>query len=225
MSLRAGRVGVAPSEVDEQGHIVGGGGGGSSYTKAETDTLLAAKANKSTLTANSKEFNFAYDATTQKYGYKAGADGEFVPFEGAGGGQGLVLDNLITTGLTFEACSYVKGGYQIVDGILYIDITVIRTGSDSYIKGFPTPTAPLSYGTCYRNTPENVAQLDDFITSGGQYDNQSVGLTAAGSLNRYNTDPSSYRFIVIGNRVASTANSAAKSTKKSTKAKTKAVSK
>ena len=224
MSLRAGRVGVAPSEVDEAGHIVGGGGGGSSYTKAETDTLLATKANKSTLTANNKEFNFAYDATSQKYGYKAGADGEFVPFEGAGGGQGLVLDNLITTGLTFEACSYVKGGYQIVDGILYVDITVLRTGNDSYIRGFPVPLKPSSTGTCYRNTPENVAQLDDFITAGGDYDTSSATVRYTdGAINKYNTDPSAYRFVIIGNRVNSTTKAAAKSTKKSTK--TKAASK
>lgn len=223
MALKAGRVGVAPSEVDEQGHIVGGGGGGSSYTKAETDALLAAKANKSTLTANNKEFNFAYDATSQKYGYKAGADGEFVPFEGAGGGQGLVLDNLITTGLTFESCSYVKGGYQIIDGILYVDITVLRTGSDSFIRGFPSVIIPGSSGTCYRNTPENVAQLDDFITAGGQYDTNEAKITSSGAINKYQTDPSAYRFVIIGNRVASTSKTAAKSTKKSTK--TKAASK
>lgn len=38
MSLKAGRVGVAPSQVDAFGVIIaGGGGGGDSYTKAEAD--------------------------------------------------------------------------------------------------------------------------------------------------------------------------------------------
>lgn len=212
MSLRAGRVGVAPSEVDEQGHIIGGSGG-DSYTKAETDTLLAAKANKSTLTANSKEFNFAYDATTQKYGYKAGADGEFVPFEGAGGGQGLVLDELITTGLTFDGCSYVKGGYQIINGKLYIDITVLRTSSNSYIKGFPEVVTPHAKGCIFYNTPENVAQLDNFITGGGEYDTASIGLSATFQLYVYSSDPKAYRFVVIGDTVVTPTKAAKKSTK------------
>ena len=218
MALKAGRVGVAPSEVDEQGHIVGGGGGGDSYTKAETDTLLAAKANKSTLTANNKEFNFAYDATSQKYGYKAGADGEFVPFEGAGGGQGLVLDNLITTGLTFEGCTYVKGGYQIIDGTIYIDVTVTHTSNQSSnisISGFPALSTPAPSGCYWLNTIENVAQLDNFQTDGGQYSAYQQGINPVGSFSTYKTDPCSIRFVIIGGRVASTS----KSTKKSTKAK------
>lgn len=37
MALKPGRVGVAPSQVDLFGNIVGGGAGGDSYTKAEAD--------------------------------------------------------------------------------------------------------------------------------------------------------------------------------------------
>ena len=37
MALKPGRVGVAPSQVDLFGNIIGGGSGGDSYTKAEAD--------------------------------------------------------------------------------------------------------------------------------------------------------------------------------------------
>ena len=37
MSLKAGRVGVAPDQVDLFGKIIGGGSGGDAYTKAESD--------------------------------------------------------------------------------------------------------------------------------------------------------------------------------------------
>lgn len=37
MSLKAGRVGVAPDQVDLFGNIIGGGSGGDAYTKAESD--------------------------------------------------------------------------------------------------------------------------------------------------------------------------------------------
>lgn len=134
MALKAGRVGVAPSQVDMAGNIIGGGS--ESYTKAESDAKYATKTQ---LTANEKEFNFAYDATTQKYGYKAGATGEFHPFEeGGSGGIGWVTPpELITTGLIFNYFTYVKGGYQVVDDIVYVDLTVL-VNSKANLQGFPT---------------------------------------------------------------------------------------
>ena len=116
MSLKAGRVGVAPSEVDEAGHIIGGGTS-DAYTKAETDALLANKANKSYITANNKIFQFAYDSSTQKYGYKAGAQGEFHPFDGAGGVIGMNLPDAVMTGITYDTneFDYVSGGAQFND--------------------------------------------------------------------------------------------------------------
>ena len=166
MSLRAGRVGVAPSEVDESGHIVGGGSG-DSYTKAETDTLLAAKANKSYLTANNKIFNFAYDSETGKYGYKAGAQGDFHPFDDAGGVVGMNLPEATMTGMSLsENFEYVDGGYQIADGtdgnkILWFDVTVKKVASTGYDRiNFPAGVA-TSWYCClsYKGTLEEVTNF------------------------------------------------------------------
>ena len=43
MALKPGRVGVAPSQVDLFGNILGGGSGGDGYTKAEADAKFLAQ--------------------------------------------------------------------------------------------------------------------------------------------------------------------------------------
>lgn len=64
MALKAGRVGVAPTEVDEFGHVLGGSG--DSYTKEEADSKFATKSNTYT---------------------KSGADNKFESKENIGGFQ------------------------------------------------------------------------------------------------------------------------------------------
>lgn len=72
MSLKAGRVGVAPSQVDAFGNIIaGGGGGGDSYTKAEAD----AKFETQTHAANTYESKAAAAAT---YETKTGAAASYL---------------------------------------------------------------------------------------------------------------------------------------------------
>lgn len=116
MSLRAGRVGVSPSEVDELGHIKNGGAGGDSYTKEEADNKFAKKTN---LTANNKEFQFAYDSETGSYGYKAGGADTFHPFNFKAGGvdeAGLyVTDSASTANITLYKDIIVEGGVEDVN--------------------------------------------------------------------------------------------------------------
>lgn len=78
--IRANRVGVHPSQVDQLGYLVGGGGGTDAYTKTESDAKYV---NKDQLKANNKNFYFAYDSATQKYGYKTSKTGDFIPFSSA----------------------------------------------------------------------------------------------------------------------------------------------
>lgn len=70
MALKAGRVGVAPSQVDAFGVIIGGGGGGDSYTKAESD----AKFETQTHAANTYETKLTAAAT---YETKANAQASY----------------------------------------------------------------------------------------------------------------------------------------------------
>lgn len=129
MALKAGRVGVAPDQIDISGQIKTPS---TSYTKTEVNALLAEKADAedlddkvdvADLTANGKQFLFAYDETTEKYGYKAGASDEFHPFEGAAG-NGIVLSDPIMTGITPRDSSIedVSGGYMLIDNIYYLHI-------------------------------------------------------------------------------------------------------
>ena len=90
MALKAGTVGLDPKYVDKNGAPISQDKSVDAYTKAEADskfatqTALADYVPETQLTANEKEFIFAYDNTSQKYGYKAGSDGAFTPFEEAG---------------------------------------------------------------------------------------------------------------------------------------------
>lgn len=123
MAIKAGLVGVNPKGVDKNGMPISSKG-------AVSETQL---------TANGKQFHFAYDSTSEKYGYKLDGTGEFIPFESAGGGLGWVKPaDLITTGLTYSRCSYVSGGYAIVDSMVYVDIVIQRTSTSSAnINGLP----------------------------------------------------------------------------------------
>ena len=125
---------------------------GDVYTKSESDAKYATKTQvnacvpKTQLTANSKDFIFAYDSTSEKYGYKAGSDGDFVPFEQAG--LGFSVPNPITTGLTYDATVTIdEGGYQVVDDICYVDMTftTTHTSGTHYIAGLPNYLSGGSY--------------------------------------------------------------------------------
>lgn len=176
MAIKAGRVGVAPSQVDIAGNITGAASG---YTKAEADEkfatksdlsgkantadvysktaaddLLALKVPTSQLNANSKDFYFAYDSTSQKYGYKAGSDGDFVPFESAGGPGWVAPAELVTTGITYGSTfSYVDGGYYFdsTNKYVYIDIRVSKSsaGSTSAVNVFTLPSDSFTISANY----------------------------------------------------------------------------
>ena len=154
MALKAGRVGVDPKYVDNSGKpIVSGGGSVDAYTKAQADakfatkTELSAKADASSvytktaadekfaeqtdLTANSKNFVFAY--SDGQYGYKAGSDGAFNPFEKAGVTcMGWVKPaELDDTGITISGNkgSVVEGGYydDTANSRYVIDVIVLMS--------------------------------------------------------------------------------------------------
>ena len=163
MALRAGRVGVSPDIVDNNGFIKNMGGGGEpidAYTKAETDALLATKADQSNLTANSKNFIFAY--SNGQYGYKAGATGAFTPFNRPGWNKPGLLSNLF--GFSNDYLEPVSGGWYVDEkGMVYIDIIYqrVNTGS-SQITGLPRAAHNHSAIVFRLDTlPENI---DDFFT-------------------------------------------------------------
>lgn len=141
MALKAGTVGIDPKYVDKNGKPVSDVDLSNYYTKTETDGKLDNKANLSYITANNKKFQFAYDSESGKYGYKAGAQDDFHPFESAGAPGWNKPADLITTGLTYTHCSYIDGGYYVDEDndIIIVDI-IVKGQSENYtctISGFP----------------------------------------------------------------------------------------
>lgn len=131
MALKAGRVGVKSSLVDEYGNIKGM----AVDIEERLDDVEELTANiDENLTANEKTFVFAYDENSQKYGYKAGIDGEFKPFSSGGSSIGRLfpLDVASTEGLTYgNNIELVEGGYYIADNKCYMDITLKATGNNN----------------------------------------------------------------------------------------------
>mgnify|MGYP007122047718 CR=1 FL=1 len=124
MAIKAGLVGVNPKGVDHNGMPIASDGNSVKETQ---------------LTANGKKFFFAYDETSEKYGYKLDGAGDFIPFESAGGGPGWVKPaSLSTEGLGYTECTYVEGGYYVDGDICIVDIIVQgSTSSSRFITGLP----------------------------------------------------------------------------------------
>lgn len=178
MALKAGRVGVSPDSIDNSGRPKFDTS--NIYTKAQVDSALALKADQSNLTANSKDFVFAYSGG--QYGYKAGSDGAFNPFEKAGVTcMGWVKPaEFVDTGLVAaEGITIEEGGYSIDGNKIIFDI--IFSASDavaadtSLITGLPESsvqsnvTIPLT--RC--ESADSVANARDtyflFESVGGTY--------------------------------------------------------
>ena len=136
MAIKAGLVGVNPKGVDHNGMRIASGGSG---------------VDEAQLTANGKKFFFAYDETSEKYGYKLDGAGDFIPFELAGSGLGWVKPaDLVTTGLTpASGITIEEGGYydDTDNHIVYVDMVFSTTASSSTpISGFPHPPK-VTYGS------------------------------------------------------------------------------
>lgn len=153
MALKAGRVGVKASLVDEYGNIKGTG----ADIEERLDDVEELTANiDENLTANEKSFVFAYDEDSDSYGYKAGLDGEFKPFSSGGGEIGTLFPYELasTEGLTFhEWIQLNAGGYLIKDGVVYVDMElecIAPTGSqitsgNAIVSNLPTPIGTAYY--------------------------------------------------------------------------------
>lgn len=169
MAIKAGLVGVNPKGVDKNGMPKGG----------EADKQL---------TANGKKFFFAYDETSEKYGYKLDGTGNFIPFESAGGGPGWVKPaDLTTEGLTYQNLELVSGGYYIDSGICYIDMCLKSKSSSGskYLKGLAAKVASGStfiqiYGAETADVADqyifnsqtqikNISDSENMITNADQY--------------------------------------------------------
>ena len=153
MAIKAGLVGVNPKGVDRNGMPIASDGNSVKETQ---------------LTANGKKFFFAYDETSEKYGYKLDGAGDFIPFESAGGGPGWVKPAELTTeGLSDSTYLKIRSGGIYVDtdnGKVIIDIVVYKLGSTN-ISGLPAGerTETLYLSANYSATETDV--VDNYTSN------------------------------------------------------------
>ena len=125
MSLKAGRVGVNPKEVDGKGNLKKSS---NSYSKAESDRKFETKANIGGL-------QFRVESVSGTAQYKT-PQGDWTNFSnGSSGGIGFNIPNdlLMTDAIPSSKVTILSGGYAIVDGILYVDFTLKDTSSSQSI--------------------------------------------------------------------------------------------
>lgn len=123
MSLKAGRVGVNPKEVDGNGNLKESS---NSYSKAQSDEKFETKANIGGL-------QFRVESGTAQY---KTPEGDWTNFSnGSSGGIGFNIPNdlLMTNAIPESTVTILSGGYAIVDNILYIDFTLKDTSSSAGI--------------------------------------------------------------------------------------------
>ena len=170
MAIKAGLVGVNPKGVDKNGMPIGSGG---ANVEAEIQQinldiaqLQASKVGVGQLTANNKAFHFAYDSTSEKYGYKLDGTGDFIPFESAGGEGWVTPASLISAELNFIGVEYVSGGYYIDDDTVYVDMVVkiIEAGS-RYVEGLPLANSASHLLVVDNNDTEAVASYNNASAS------------------------------------------------------------
>lgn len=167
MALKAGLVGVNPKGVDKNGMPIASGGSGVSEAQ---------------LTANGKQFFFAYDETSEKYGYKLDGAGDFIPFESAGGGPGWVKPaDLTHEGLIFSSnCEYIEGGYYDDGTMVYIDVVYHKTsGSSGKIEGFPLMKNLYTMNFSRYALNNSPSDIDDYFINSTTADYCSLGLLSS----------------------------------------------
>lgn len=157
MALKAGRVGVASSEVDAYGKIKASG---DVYTKQQIDSKMANKVSKSQLTANDEHFYFDYK--DGQYGYNTdserGAD-TFHPFSSGGSYPEVLVKNytIHAGGGSAVTGSFWFNGY----GISNIDETELTLLKGIYSK------VKFTILTTDTNVTTN---FESNLTSGQEYD-------------------------------------------------------
>lgn len=186
MAIKAGLVGVNPKGVDHNGMPIASDGNSVKETQ---------------LTANGKKFFFAYDETSEKYGYKLDGAGDFIPFESAGGGPGWVKPaELIDTGLEVSQYLQIKSGGYYVDsdnGIVIVDIVVYKLGGTS-VAGFPFnsqgSSESLYFSACSGDTLDEVT--DNYVANAAMgFDVSSSYAALTSSSRTYNISNTKYAHV------------------------------
>lgn len=180
MALKAGRVGVAKSEVDEFGHITGGGTPENVYTKSQCDNKFELKSHIGGLKFRDNDGIAQYQLP----------NGEWTNFSSGGGetlGFNIPEELVVTTGFIVADCVINSGGYYLdsLNNLFYLDVVITpTTGSGNfYIKKNNVGAKPLqseyykSMGVLSQDASGDkcVATLANWTDIGFQFSSATAG--------------------------------------------------
>lgn len=188
MALKAGRVGVAKDQVDEFGNIIGGSTPENVYTKTQCDNKFETKTHASNtyqqknievplelLGGSQLTVEASLHAIEDTFGDLQFRDNDGTPQvktpngdwtnfnSGGGGGIGFNIPSELLMSATpgRASCTIISGGYAVVDGVLYIDITFKDTSSAA---SGGLILCPLPSGVTVSNTAK-VALCTDAVNT------------------------------------------------------------
>lgn len=190
MSLKAGRVGVNPKEVDGNGNLKESS---NSYSKAESDEKFETKANIGGL-------QFRVESGTAQYKIP---EGDWVNFNSGSGGVGFNIPDDATP-ITADMIKQGIGWFDILEGsryfkdvnnILYVDMTIkcnTSFSSDCYLF-LPVVTQP-NYTSIVENNMASVC-----ISGSGRLHECYIGMTNnTNAILRFNGGVSNSTFRIYG---------------------------
>lgn len=167
MALKAGRVGVAPSQVDNNGNITGGG---SSVTvvdnlnsSSSTDALSAkqGKVLNETKEDASKIGGLEFRNNEGTAQYRLSSQGEWLNFN-SGSEDGLIVSEPIAP-LNVLSGITISGGYEEVDGMVYIKMrltTDATIDASKWLCRIPIqrPNVDMGYALVFDDNLSNVTR-------------------------------------------------------------------
>lgn len=177
MAIKAGRVGVAPDQVDDFGKVKSNATTG--YTKQEADAKFETQSHAASTyetkadAANLQPITLAVPVEM--------LSGSALTTEEAFSGiseltEALTPDSYDVTGLTFNNCTHVAGGYKKIGSFVVVNIRVSSNDTnDIAINGFPV----------YSNMPlgKNLVPVIAFNMTDDSAASYYAALTAVGVLN------------------------------------------
>lgn len=204
MALKAGRVGVAPSEVDAFGHIIGGDVPINVLTTADVIDALNQRERSKPLSANqgvelngrlgnvesklkipNEDERFFFAKENNKYGFRLTQNGDFHPFSSGVEESGLYLLNSTPFESVSDKVTLEQGGYEIISGELGVII----------VKGITN--AELSHGETIISFNASISNVSDYkiLSSNNKFTFNSEGL---GSIRANGTVAKDTEILIYG---------------------------
>ena len=178
MALKAGRVGVNPSQVDSKGNVIGGGSSvdvvDNLNSSSSTDALSAkqGKVLNETKEDASKIGGLEFRNNEGTAQYRLSSAGEWVNFN-SGSGDGLIVSEPIAPIDVLEGVT-ISGGYEVIEDMVYIKMRITTNASINASKWLckipiKRPNIDMGYALVFKDDYSGINRCAyTRVTSGTQ---------------------------------------------------------